>query len=173
MKVRKSITVKPMVIIEIGLIVLIVSAGIATATIDQNTITPSNIVAPQHVDWSADGNVEVYNSAIEFETSGVSATGQSAGSEVEFNATPTSAVATEATSTGNYLFTFQFRESDSNAVAAGTKYKIEIYGDNTLEDTLYVKQMASPAADNEGVLCQVDVGTSIPEDFDINITQYT
>src|SRR4030042_1180071 len=103
MKFGRSISLKPMLVLEISLVVLLLGAGIAAATISRNTISVSPVVAPQQVTWTEDSVIEITGSEIELETSTTGASQGSVGTPIEM--TPSvGGSANNATTAGEYIY---------------------------------------------------------------------
>ena len=78
---------------------------------------------------------------------------------------------TTAVTQGNYAYEFVVQESGLNTLTGSETYRIEIYGTTgsttSLLATLYMNQASAEVGAFEGVTGTVDLGTTVPDSFDI------
>lgn len=164
------------------LIIIATSVAAAAAVIPKTLIT---VIKPAVEVVTDDPRIAIYNFNTTGETFVVALTAGDAnpGSPEAPNdfASPYPTINCTAITAGNYIYRFIINETSTAALGTSIPnitYRVDVYatydGGTTysLLCTAYVGQTAIPSPDDvEGVIIQVDVGTSLPDKLKITVSQ--
>jgi len=170
MILKRRVSLRPMLLIEITAVVLLLGIGITAAAIIPATNSVEDVPRPAKITYTVDDDVEITPTGIDFHaTAGLAAVGDAPAGAVDMVAT-TYGTARTAIAQNDYTYVFDLEEQDTEALTSITAtFTINVYWNDGVSDqsaTLYTKNTATDVL-QEGVTCTIDVGTTIPERIDI------
>jgi len=161
----KRISLKPMLFVQITLVVILASMGTAFAVISPDSYS-NTVDTPAIQSYSEDTNVEIVQGVIS-----PNAAGASADATGELDPTYSTDTVTTAVTAGDYIYEFDFQEKTAGVVAAAEVYTVKVWADGTLTATFTINQTAADAG-QEGVECTVSCGsTGYPDEIEIHVTK--
>ena len=162
----KRISLKPMLFVQITLVVILASMGTAFAVISPDSYSDT-VDTPAIQSYSEDTNVEIVQGVIS-----PNAAGASADATGELDPTYSTDTVTTAVTADDYIYEFDFQEVvTTGTVAAAEAYTVKVWVDGTLTATFTINQTAADAG-QEGVECTVSCGsTGYPDEIEIHVTK--
>jgi hypothetical protein len=167
----------------IVLIIIAASVAAAAAVIPKTLIT---VIKPAVEVVTDDPRIAIYNFNTTGETFVVALTAGDANpgspqAPNDFGLSPYPTINCTAITAGNYIYRFIINETSATALGTSIPnitYRVDVYATYdagttySLLCTAYVGQTAIPSLDVvEGVIIQVDVGTSLPDKLKITVSQ--
>ncbi|MDY6833333.1 MAG: hypothetical protein SVY53_00845 [Chloroflexota bacterium] len=162
----KTISLKPMLFVQITLVVILASMGTAFAVIAPDEYD-NTVDTPAIQTYTEDTGVEIVQGTISPQATEVLVADLTG----ELDPTTYDTVTTTVTE-GDYIYVFDFQETAVNSVSAVSTYTIKVWADGLLKAEFTIDQATVEAADVEGVTCTVSCGaTGYPDAIEIHATK--
>ncbi len=139
-----------------GIAIAIISSATGVATLSVDVLSTTARLADETFD--TDVATSVGNTGISKVSSSASATGQSQVAAIDAGSNIAGTVVNGALSATHFIYQFEVKESGVNTWPATREYRIEVFVDSVLTETLYINNSSADASNVEGVTARVTLG---------------
>ena len=151
----------------VGFIFIASAAGAAALTVNIST-TAASLASESFI---TDLATVVENTNLGKASATIGATGQTQGTAVDADTDVANTVVNGALTAQNFTYEFEVKESGVNTWGSAREYRIEVFTDGLLTNTLFINNSTPDVNNVEGVTVRIDLGTgpTLPDNMTVKV----